>query len=355
MSSHHKDDEENIYMNITVHNGFTDRTIGAEYRESRNEPLLMNPDEYEMSVVRFDMPSTGIPKLLFNFPEDFIITLSYPDEGYESQQTLQFFELDFTVAADLIWYFKQMVVSMNNAFTAAYNDIVTQYEVVNGVGSWAASGGPQQPPVLVYNSSSTLFSIYCPEEMEDSNTNRIELWMNYQLFRLFETIMTEFYGYDLPTKKDVRLVVRNFLNNYVTISTNPAYNGNFLRMDQEAKSLAEFYRVYKIVIVSESISTRRESLSVFDPSSTISDNPQSARSIGIITDFDYSLLTADADRITYLPTAEYRWVDLLSSGPLTKFDFKVYLQSEGGILDLVRLDPSKNINIKLLFRKKKKI
>lgn len=358
MAMINNDKDENIYLNITVHNDFADKAVYAEYSESRNQPLLDCPNDYEMSIIRFDMPSTAIPKFIMNRPRDLSITLVYPDENLISKQILQLFQISYSTDLgerdDYIWYFKQIVISVNDALSLAYADIVTQYEAIHGGGSWAASGGPQSQPYLVYDVPERLFIFYCPQLMVDTNTNRIELWFNYEMFRLFETFLAEFYGYDEADGKDVRLVIRSFLTNSETISGVAYY-----KMEQEYSSLPNWYRVYKIVIVSNALISRKEYITfkTANPDSAFARNIQrgqggTVNTLGIVQDFDYSFFTPNVERITYNPTAEYRWVDLLSNKPLNAIDFKVYVQSEAGDLRPIVLEPNDNVNIKILFRKR---
>lgn len=353
--------EENIYLNITVHNDFKTQNVYATYSETQDQPIIRDPSEYEMSIIRFDIPSTAIPKFIMNMPENMIVTLSYPADDLNSVQVLQLYQVSFSTSLgernDYVWYFKQIVISINDALTLAYASIVSQYEAIHGGGTWAGSGGPQSQPYLEYDSVSKLFTYYCPTLMADSNVNRIELWMNHQLHRIFETFLAQFYGYDLPLGKDYRLVIRSFLTNSSTIG-----GINYYRIEQESSSLPAWYRVYKIVIVSNSLVSRKEFISfkTADPNSDyvkeeLRGNIGAVNTLGIVQDFDYSFYTPNIERITYNPTAEYRWVDLLAREPMYKIDFQVFIQSEHGTLIPLVLEPNDNVNIKFLFRKRSSV
>lgn len=353
----HEGKEENVYLNVTVHNN-TENNVYARYEETRSQPILNDPDEYEMSIIRFDIPSTAIPK--FKMDQRYSVTLVYPAENLVSEQVLQLYQVSYASnvtgdSSEYIWAFKQMVISTNDALALAYADIVAQYEVIHGGGSWAGSGGPQSQPYLEYDPSTKLFTFYCPTLMADSSANRIELWMNNLMYKLFETFLFIFYGYTEPDGMDVRIVIRNFLTNSATIS-----GINYYKMTQEYSSLPAWYVVYKIVIVSNTILSRKEFISFnnvdpikLDPfGNPLNVSLGTANTLGIVQDFDYSFFQPNIERITYLPTAEYRWVDLLAHDALYKVDFQVLVQAENGELIPLVLEPGDNVNIKFLFRKR---
>lgn len=344
--------EENVYLNVTIHNDESDNGIYAKYSETRNSAIIDNPSDYEMSIIRFDMPSTNIPKFDMNRPEELTITYYYPDDNLVSKQILPLFQVSYYDGLEerdsFVWYFNQVCVSINEALLTAYNDIVAQYEVIHGGGSWAASGGPQKESTIIYDPTTQLFTFYNPQLMADSNPNRIELWMNHALFRLFESLFSEFHGYSQPDGLEFRMIVRDM---FLGKNAETLLGTDYYKNTQEYSSLTLWYKVYKIVIVSNSLISRKEFITLSRPNSSGAQG--NVNSLGILQDFDYSFNKPNVERITYIPTAEYRWVDLLSKNPLYKIDFQVFVQSEAGILLPVVLGAKQNCNIKFLFRKKK--
>lgn len=354
---------EDIYLNITVHNGKMDDVLQASYSAERNQALMDNPSDYKVAVVRFDCPSTAFPKQIFNKPHEYSLTLYFGPDNLTSEQILANYQIDFTTNPNpmisnpnYVFYFKQFTISMNNAFTAAYNSIVAQYNAIYGAGAWVAAFPTQAAPYIFFDQNTELFSIVTPIANDDSQTNKVEIWFNHALFQSFLSFMAGLYGFDRPDGKDARLIIRDFKNNRYDASG--AYNptaGALYHITQEYKALNEFYRVYKIVILSNSLVSRKEFISVYSPSQNSGDNEDGkVISIPIVQDFDYEFYDPNSTRIVYNPSGPWRWMDLLSNAPLTKVDFQVYAQSEKGQLLPVQLLPNQNCNIKFCFRKKDK-
>lgn len=354
---------EDIYLNITVHNGKTDDILAASYSAERNQPLLDNPSDYKVAVVRFDCPSTSFPIQVFNKPHDYSLTLYFGPDNLTSQQILTNFQIDYTTNPnplisnpDYVYYFKQFCLSLNSSFLSAYNGIVSQYDAINGPGAWALAFPTQAAPFIYFEPTTDVFKIVTPVINDNNNPNGVEIWFNHALFQCFLSFMGKFYGFDRPDGKDVQIVVTDFKNNRydANFTFNPTA-GAFYHISQEFKALNEFYRVYKIVILSNSLVSRKEYISVYSPSSTDGTSEDgSVNSIGIVQDFDYEFYDPNSTRIVYNPSGPWRWMDLLSNAPLTKVDFQVFAQSERGALLPVQLLPNQNCNIKLCFRKKDK-
>lgn len=339
---------QDIYVNVSLTNTNDVGVLPAKFLEERAQPLLKNPSEYKMSVVRFDIPSTAIKK--FSYQNDFIITLVHPASGLQSQQTMVLIPSDVGTTLDDdplgVWSFNQITQSINVTYQTAFNDLVAQYEAINGPGSWVTDPGnrPQSPPIMYYNEVDKLFSVYCPTDMEDSNADRVELWWNYEFHRLFITFYVEFYGIGIPTNLDIRVKIYDQLKNSETVNTI-----NYYVMTQEYETTTLWFDTYKIVIVSHSMPIRREYIAAISNQLDISGNTVQ---LGVLADFDYSFDTANISRIRYIPSAEFRWIDLLTTTPLKKLDIEIFVENTQGTLRPVILQPGQTFNCKLLFRRK---
>ena len=74
----------------------------------------------------------------------------------------------------------------------------------------------------------------------------------------------------------------------------------------------------------------------------------------IVSDYEINISPGNdyRDYIAYLPTAEYRLIDMYSSYNLNKIDLNVYWKDNYGNLNPLYLQPGCNANVKLLFRRK---
>ena len=67
MSNQLQDNEDHIYYNIDIRKGVENagQQFQAVFNETRVEPILNKPSDYDLSVVRFSIPSQSIPIFLW--------------------------------------------------------------------------------------------------------------------------------------------------------------------------------------------------------------------------------------------------------------------------------------------------
>lgn len=339
---------EDVYLNVTIHNN-ENAVINASFQETRRQPLFADQSNYKMSIIRMDMPSTSVP--YFTYDNDMSVTLTYPAGGLISEQPLTLIPVYFDPSIaqqNTIWSTGQMLEMVNNALAAAYADLVIQSGGLPGT-------APQFAPWFVYDSESKRFVLYADLEHADNNANRIEVWVNTNLYdRLIPSFDVETYGENLANGQDVRFrfaIDPGFTNvveyaNPPPIPSPPVYPTNYVfRLVQDYDTTGNWYDFYKIVVISRDINVRKEYVS-----SRRSDG--STNQLAIVTDFTYDFPTNNADRITYVPSAEYRFMDLLNNTPLDRLSFQIFYQTEDTKLVPVRLKPGESVNLKILFRKK---
>lgn len=159
--------------------------------------------------------------------------------------------------------------------------------------------------------------------------------------------------------------------NQMTLSENATATGqtnaifqvnNLIKMTQEFSSLFYWNELKSIAITSSNIPTKKEflpevaeiteqTLNVFQSQYSSSNNNFRR----VIADFEPQITTGTDSRqiIQYLPTAEYRRIDLKGTVPLTMFDIQVYWVSIYGIFYPITLLPfSNSVSVKILFEKK---
>jgi hypothetical protein len=179
--------------------------------------------------------------------------------------------------------------------------------------------------------------------------------MDTSLFYKFESFKVKFFGFNLAVGtgqyKNFQIIIQDLIFNR---------SGGFIKMLQEVPSLGAMDDYQAIVITSNSLPTRTEYL----PLSTDANNTRSSGATfkKIITDFaiptggnsSSGASSLSSVAFQYLPTAEYRLLDLVGNNPITTIDFSVYLQDrEGNLVDFF-IQPGHTLTVKLLFRKKEK-
>ena len=339
---------EDIYVNVTVHND-TNEEIFAEYRETKTQPILLDQSLYKMSIIRFDMPATGFP--LFIYKNDMTVTLQnnfLPDEI--SSSNVEIVPINFLQNGNPLEVrsIYQLLTMINKALEEAYDNI--------------NSLKPASPPYFTYNSESKLIALLCNEEYSDVNDNgspnidptKLNIYVNHILFnKVFPSFNADFFSYANPDGLDYRFII-----NRETVSDNttnadfiigpPPPNpdqGDLLVIKQAFSTTGLLFDFYKILITSNNMSVRKENVNTSNSSGKEINVP-------LITDFTYSIEDLSLSRIEYIPSAEFRFIDLLAHTELSNIGFKVNIQTLEGDLLPVKLLPGENMNLKILFRRK---
>lgn len=122
----------------------------------------------------------------------------------------------------------------------------------------------------------------------------------------------------------------------------------YLRLEQEISALYLFNSLTKVVLVSDNIPVNAEAIA------SVTNNAGVPISRIILQDFTpiFDQLTNVRLPLTYLPSAQYRLIDMFGNIPLTNLNFRLlYLDNLGNFFDFP-IPPNKSIDIKILFQLK---
>jgi hypothetical protein len=108
------------------------------------------------------------------------------------------------------------------------------------------------------------------------------------------------------------------------------------------------------VIITSNIPVRMETLpqstqqSVVNPNNSVS----YISTLPILTDFrpDVNQFGLQNSSLIYFPTAEYRWIDLMSDAPLDRLNFNFLWQFTDQNIHQLYLSPGESVSLKLYFR-----
>lgn len=400
-----------IYYDVIIEhndeNNPTHAPTPAVFSETRSQPLISKPEDYFMSVVRFQVPGQFIPMFLdigyFGGVNPNVtynsITLSY--SGTDSQVHLIYVPQDLTQPVpppppppatpspwnsltvyglgDYTFFNMQIYVSLtagnvgnqpnispaNWQLTAAFTSQSLLYYAVYSyqqfvdeinVALATAFGFLPLPvlspvlqvPYMIYDSVTNLFSIIVDQRLPGLG---FQMFMNDILYGFFVPsfdVITHTYGDILG--KDIEILLKNNHNNNYTPSP-PVAGVSFYQMIQERPTIDNFYAVKTILFTINNVPIRSE----YIPSGTTSQNKVNNNFLPIMTDFVPALTNKAGDllsEITYYPTAEYRLIDLIGSDPLSTIDIQVYWTDNYLRIYPLLIYPHDLINIKILFRNK---
>jgi hypothetical protein len=293
--------------------------------EDRTVPILLNPSDYDMSIQRLLIPASAIPLMVFtNSPNPFILSMRYLSNPALNISLVYDSSWDPNIVpSGSITSFAQLCAIVNQGFTSLTNNINTIYST-----SFI-------PPYMWFDSYSSLFKI---RFNSISEATQLTIYFNYALFEIFPTFPCKQLGVFLPSSLDVQLVMD--INNPIS------QVGNRYDLIQESKALYGTSTIRRIFLKSGLLSTRPE----FQYSNEGNDAVEQ-----IVTDFEPNI-TSDDFRgnavIQYIPQAEFRRIDLLSSLPLKRIEMEVFWQDKWGYVYPLLLPPNQFMSLKILFEKK---
>ena len=375
--------QDKVYYDITITDYINAGNVPppfVTFNESRSNPIIYNPEEYYLSILRFQLDTPYLPI----FIPTIVPFSSNPDETIYSVQ-LNWTNNDGTTTytsglVPIIWkpqyiispppppssstdgiqnnstnyyycksyqWFAELIntaiqTALTNLNTAASGDTNYPYTELSG-----------KPPVVLFDPNTALFSIlfdtsgfsYDPAKRTAGSNNPITLIFNaplYQLFSSFPAVET------FPTANTNLITIQT--DNLKNISTGTT---NIILVTQEYNTIALWSPVSSIVFTSNTLPIVPNQLSspiIYAegkqlPFSNTSNFQQ------IITDFvsDNGIYKPS---IVYEPKAEFRLVELLGNTPLSNLDVSVFWKDRLGRFNPFRLTSGSSATIKLLFTKK---
>ena len=365
--------EVNIYYDFTYRNkrgfdfSFDDAEGGLEdavFNNTQNTVLIERPADYKLSCIRFEANTDNIPMLVTN--DDYRIRLYYYPDNIFSEFII--FQRLSSPTGKLrpIYTFGNLIDAppkvstvpndsdyggINQCIRAAQTDLINQYEAIHGPGSWVTDGRPTTPPFITYDNSG-FFTFYTDIQNYEGNPNAVQLYISPPLKRLFEGMTLSsnynYYPYDqnqgyTQYGKPLFIIQPNNANIAILYpGTDPVISS-----PQQYQSIESWWKVKRLILVSDTIGVRSETISTTD---------SDGRSIyyNILTDFTIALNTtgnSPATQLRYVPTAEYRILDIVNDQPLTNINLKVYTQDVDGKVSPLKLSPGDGFSGKLLFTK----
>ena len=350
-----KTQPDKFYVDLSLTNNETTKSIPAEVISVRDQVILDNPEDYEMSIVRFEcsqelipifIPATPDP--LFPFRSQFSITLFYAGVYYQQFITIDPTEKQFGVFNFGIW--------------------IEHYNVAAAL-AFAAIVGPitaTRPPYFYYNPLINRTQIFVQTDYLESNPNRIQIAIDEESLKKLNLPARVFNGFGTPFGFDAVLAVGDYAilvpphgsrTNYpYFLTTTGAAAGDFLQISEEYVSSSNWSFVKGIVFTTNMIPVVRSYL----PSSTggLGQGGNVARQfLPTLTDFalikDSNVANTIRGTAVYLPTAEFRRLSMYRSSNFSTMDFKAYIQTYDLQLIPINLAPGDNVSLKVLFERKK--
>jgi hypothetical protein len=302
----------------TFNNIFGNAFIGFDVN---NNVLVKNNDEYY--ALNY---TTGVIEYYFT-----------PQNGAYLIANSTSFSVNVDGGAQPIFTYQTFLNQINSAFESAFLLIKSTY---------TANNGPTNPPSVIYDSATKLFSLLCEgqyAELDSDSDPKFQIFMNQPLWNKFF-----FPSYDTqPQPNFKQLIVQNNGINAV-VGTGSATLPQFLYMQQEQSSIYSFYDLTRIIITTNQIGVAGDAEAVV----TNQNGTASNNALSIITDIvpDTTTLAPGSD-IIYVPNGILRWYNLYTTTPLTKIDLQFYYETKDSSIYPVNIIAGEWFSAKLEFKK----
>ena len=332
-----------IYYNATVVNN-TNGPLPAVCNDTRSQAIIHVPERWEMSIVRFDVDTSLIP--IAKLPMD----ESVPPTGLTQLSVT----LVDSVSGQIVGP-TQGITFTNGLETSMQAVVDSLNSSFRDYASLTSGTKPVNPPYIWFNAEQELLQIFAPSSWIGSD---IEIYVNKAMRRYLRGMPFEVANQ--PNGRDFRLMIEsswqagaNDRPGFPAAIQQPYASAGLIYKTQEAKLLSSWSAARSIYLTTDSFPVSSESI----PNSVLLSKrgSVSSSSIPIVTDFIFSTdgtPAADRDRMEYLPTAEYRLIQLGGREPIMRVNLQAWWTDFGGNSYPIELAEGGSFSAKVLFRKR---
>ena len=374
---------DKIYYDIQISNIDDIDTLPPvlNFIETRNNPFLYESDKYYMSIIRFSLETPNLPVFIPTIQPSpntdinltiYSVTLQWinpldTSQIFTSQQFITYVPqsniatlppnptqtdngLQYnTTGYYNIYNYQYFIYLINNAFTLAYQQLLTQVTdaELNLPSSYS--------PILSWDTSNNTAILNCDVTgYSTTSTNYIKIFFNTALAQLFSSFPVRITAASSYLGLNTQIITDSYNNS--NIIQYPPYNPTYdaIQVFQEFSTISLWSPVTSIVFTSNTLPIVSNQVStpiIYNNGNQLGSNGNNALISQVITDFISNEGTYKPN-LVYEPSAQYRYIELLSNRPLNTFDLQVYWKDRQGVLIPFYLSSGCTATIKVLFTKK---
>jgi hypothetical protein len=367
--SHIAHSPDNVYYDATLRNAASptsDSEIQLKFIDVRDKPILNNSGDYYLSIIRFQVDTfESLPVLLFQTeigqPDInlgvYSVTLEWNDgvggtvtSGPEfviwsPQKTNARVPLVPNITSDYYYVmnFSYMINLINETLKKAMDALKLLVPVL----------GTVEEPFLVWNDDQTA-TMYARESHFDVDVpQKIKIFFNRSMYSLLSSFPALKFNISNPNKKYYQLLMRRFSGEKVVTLPNFGID-KLIFMKQEYCTINQWTPVASVVFVTNTMPIISNQYST--PVVYVDGAPQHINNT--YNNFGNEITSISSNEMAYkpellyLPSAEYRLIDMTNDNPLTQIDIEVHWIDKSGISRPMYLPQNSSCAIKILFRKK---
>jgi hypothetical protein len=367
-----------VYYDLSIKNFVNDTQADSQqltFFEQRSGPIITNCDDYEMSIIRFQVDSWVIPVFFCEIQKDqsnvnlsiYSFTLTY-DDGTNLEtnlgpyyiiwspqnKTIQTppapntsgsgfqFESDYYYAYDFRW----LIQLVNEKLFEAYEDLKI-----------AIPSDPvvqlSNAPFLAWNSDTNKATLYADSSLYNKDTfPQVKIYFNRAMQGLFNSFPFIIHDTDITNNKEYEVIIDSYYGQKIVEIGLASY----IIVDQTVTCVNNWSPVASIVFTSAflpMIANQYSNLQTYYNNKLIQLGPVANSFANVITDISLESDSGYQNTILYNPTAEYRMCDLHQNSNISAIDIAVWFRTKAsGTLKPFILASGASCSLKLMFRKK---
>jgi len=371
---------EKLYYDVIMSNVSNQniRPIPARYSEARNQAFLDNPSEYWLSILKLTADTQSLPVwrciIQPQSPDPnlsvYSITLTFG--GFSFQAYLQYESQNQAILVPPPPSVNGGIQNNSTLYYDVYNYqyvpyLFNQTFISAFAGLSALVGLPTiHAPVMTYDTTNQTAIIYADSTAYNGadTVGSIGIYFNsatanlFSSFPLFITNLTSATGENFELQTTLFAETNLGLYPPVLPVGSPIVQYPCYTLYQEIPTVQQWNPITALVLTSTSLpvlpNNTSGSLTVNDiassPTTIPVNNNNNTLAIPILT--DYSTEGLYKNFLYYVPTSEYRRLQLYGSTPLTSIDLELFWRDRLGGLNPFIISSNTTICIKMLFEKK---
>lgn len=369
-------DPDHIYFDMVIKNyqSTTEEAKQLTFNEVRNSPFLNNSGDYYMSITRFQIDTYSIPSFIAEIqpnqsdPNLMIqsVSLKYINGGstYSTPPVyLRWVPINTYIQAPLgpstnpdgmqanslyyySYHFEYLITLFNTAFLTAMTQLKALVSGLNTI----------DQPFMTWDHLLETASIYAEKSKFNTNdASHIKVYFNRPSYALFSSFPAYRNNINSQNENIYQLMINDSFGDSTVQNSLLLSNKLLIKLDQEVKTVCNISPVSAIVFTTSTIPVVKNELSapiLYNNGSLVQSNFNNNFGL-IITDMN-TLDNGYKPTLLYVPSAEYRRLDLTGNRPLSSIDIQVWFKDKHGRLNELLLWSGGYCSMKLLFEKKVK-
>jgi len=325
------DTADHVYYNISITRGEEENKL-AVFSENRTAPILDKGDNYDLAVVRFDIPTINIPIFIWRNNE-WYISITYKTATFTRE--IPFIPNQNLATApkyfgEAIWQYQDFVDCIN----LCYKQLFADFQADPIYLTIPIADRPTEPPKMTYDAVNKRCSIYYPLEYDITKPDPIYIYYNALMFDKFPAFQS--YGDERDPILSHYLIVKDNKNNIVDVG-----GTNYIRLTEEWSELFLWNDFQKIIFETDKIPVNNEYVA-----------GQKNITRRVLTDFEPSSSINDQSNIQYYPSGALRFISMYSGQEVREIDMRVFWETKDGIVIPLLISGDDRLTMKIYFKKK---